>query len=57
MTLDTLDWATITQAQAAKLIGAARKFARDEITMAEHWKAIEVEENLRVYALTGIKPC
>lgn len=64
MTLDTLDWSTITQTQAQRLRGAARmreqamarRFNAGACTEAEFIAAMTLEEDLHVFALTGEKP-
>lgn len=64
MTLDTLDWETITPTQAQRLRGAARmreraaalRFELGKITEAEFRAAGQLEEDLHVFALTGEKP-
>lgn len=64
MKLDTLNWSTITKAQAVRLRVAAaarqravaRKFEADQATEAELLAACELEENLQVFALTGECP-
>lgn len=64
MTLDTLDWTTITRTQAVRLrpvaqrreAKAADKFNRDEISEADFLAASLLEENLNVFIHTGLKP-
>ncbi len=64
MTLDTLDWKTVTRREAVSLRVAARRreeevkerFNRDEATQAEFEAAMLLEENLHVFVLTGVKP-
>jgi hypothetical protein len=59
-----IDWVNLTAAQARRLIAPA---ARHEQAMAKRWDAGEVseaawmdalhaEENLRVFAVCGLKP-
>ena len=62
----TVDWPTLTQARAARLIGAAdqaekraaqRWNASDDPADEAAWReAFDLWENLRVYALCGEKP-
>jgi hypothetical protein len=64
MKLDTLDWATITRAQAKRLrvAAAAReravtaRFERGEASVDEYRSAMKLEEDLHVYAVCGAKP-
>lgn len=58
------DWATLTRSQAARLrVGARRheqsqgaRFERGEISEAEFLAAVQAEEDLHVFALTGLAP-
>lgn len=64
MKLDDLDWSTITEAQARRLLGPARrreqavgrKFEAGLVTEDVFIAAMLVEENLRVFSLTGLRP-
>lgn len=64
MTLDAIDWTTLTQAQARRLIGPAdareralgRRFDAGEVDEATWWAAFKLWEDLRVYAICGEKP-
>ena len=64
MKLDAIDWNVITRQQAARLRPAAarreravaERFNRDEATEEEFRAATLLEEDLHVFALTGVKP-
>ena len=66
MRLDQINWHTITQTQARRLISAARSCeqaaarkwdASDSTDDEAAWKAaLDLEENLRVFAICGEKP-
>ena len=64
MTLDTIDWKTITQAQAARLLGAARqreaaaakKYGNSDDFEDEWRAAYQLEEDLTVFAKCGLRP-
>jgi len=66
MTLDSIDWNTLTPVQAARLLGPAGK---REQALARRWSdtdapadyqawmaALQLEEDLRVYVICGGKP-
>jgi hypothetical protein len=64
MRLVDIDWNTLTQTQAARLVGAvdahekgqARRFDRDEIDEAAWLASFTLWEDLRVFAISGINP-
>jgi hypothetical protein len=66
MTLDTIDWKTITEAQARRLLGAARQREQaaakkygssDSDEFEDEWRAAyQLEEDLVVFSKTGLRP-
>jgi hypothetical protein len=64
MQLASIDWNTLTQSQAARLVGAAnshekamaQKFNRGEIFETPWLAAFGLWEDLRVFAISGINP-
>lgn len=64
MTLDTIDWTTITRIQARRLVPAAakreqalaRKVNAGGLDETPWLAALHLEEDLHVYAVCGEKP-
>lgn len=64
MKVTEINWQTLTEKQAAGLRAAAfqntkkieKLFEADQATQEQLWAACEIEEDLRIFVITGTNP-